>query len=179
MSTYTSNEYPHIDGTDQVDNTTDGPFGEKPHLVIQILSIIAFGVIGIVAVAMAFSAFWVAGLLTTAVLAAAWSKTSMFGGSRRECSQRKRKIVLDVAPSFQKSRSSGNASFDAYRSEMIESLEQESREFDGFLARLREAEGEMEFDGYMDDRARAAQDARAQATLDDDDSAKPAKSKRK
>ena len=48
----------------------------------------------------------------------------------------------------------GNAAFDAYRSDMLTRLEDERRAFEGFLGRLREARDSAEFDRFMDDRAR-------------------------
>lgn len=139
--------------------------GNEPHLAIQILSIIAFGVIGIVAVSMAFAAFWVAGLLTTIIIAAAWANSRVFGKRKHRHAKKARQVVSDVAPFVQNTQTSGNANFDAYRTQMLESLEQESREFEGFLARLRDAEGKMEFDQYMDDRAQAAKEARTETVL--------------
>jgi hypothetical protein len=50
-------------------------------------------------------------------------------------------------------RSSGNAAFDAYRHDMIERLEVEQQNFEGFLARLRVAKDQTEFDGFLDARA--------------------------
>ncbi|KEP69235.1 DUF2852 domain-containing protein [Thioclava sp. BHET1] len=69
--------------------------------------------------------------------------------------------------SFHMSRSTGNAAFDAYRTDTIERLEREQQEFEDFLRRLREARDKAEFDQYMEDRAKAAaeshdEDARAQ-----------------
>ncbi|MEL6551386.1 MAG: DUF2852 domain-containing protein [Pseudomonadota bacterium] len=54
--------------------------------------------------------------------------------------------------------SSGNASFDAYRRELLERLEQEQVAFDGFLERLRAAKDKTEFDDFMDARAKIARD---------------------
>jgi hypothetical protein len=50
-------------------------------------------------------------------------------------------------------RTSGNASFDAYRHDMMERLEVEQQNFEGFLARLRAAKDQTEFDTFLDDRA--------------------------
>ena len=46
-----------------------------------------------------------------------------------------------------------NASFDAYRADMLRRLEQEQGEFDGFLDRLRAAKDQAEFDKFVDERA--------------------------
>jgi len=51
---------------------------------------------------------------------------------------------------------SGNASFDAYRTELMDRLEKEQAGFEGFLDRLRDAKDKSEFDRFMDERADAA-----------------------
>ena len=48
--------------------------------------------------------------------------------------------------------SSGNRAFDAYRSETLRRLEDEQREFQEFLQRLRFAKDREEFDQFMADR---------------------------
>ena len=53
--------------------------------------------------------------------------------------------------------SSGNAAFDEYRTETLKRLEDEQREFKGFLERLRVAKDRAEFDAFMADRRRAAE----------------------
>ena len=50
-------------------------------------------------------------------------------------------------------KSTGNASFDAYRSDLIERLEVEQTNFEAFLGRLRDAKDQTEFDTFMDERA--------------------------
>ena len=69
--------------------------------------------------------------------------------------------ITRVAPSVPEAdvRPSGNASFDAYRSEMLDRLEKEQSRFDDFLGRLREAKDKAEFEDFMEDRARAARAA--------------------
>ena len=54
------------------------------------------------------------------------------------------------------SRTTGNAAFDAYKSDTLERLEREQSEFEAFLRRLRESRDKAEFDQYMEDRAKAA-----------------------
>ena len=60
--------------------------------------------------------------------------------------------------------SSGNAAFDAYKSETLRRLEEEQQAFEAFLQRLRDAKDKSEFDSFMDDRAQTdrAEAARAQ-----------------
>lgn len=48
--------------------------------------------------------------------------------------------------------SSGNQVFDAYRADTISRLEEEGREFQSFLKRLRQARDKAEFDAFMADR---------------------------
>lgn len=50
------------------------------------------------------------------------------------------------------SRSSGNRAFDDYRSETLQRLEEEQREFKEFLERLRFAKDRAEFDQFMTER---------------------------
>ena len=45
--------------------------------------------------------------------------------------------------------SSGNTAFDEYRSETLRRLEEDQREFEGFLDRLRRARDRAEFDQFM------------------------------
>ena len=47
---------------------------------------------------------------------------------------------------------SGNRAFDEYRAETLRRLEEEQREFQEFLGRLREAKDKAEFDQFMADR---------------------------
>ena len=53
---------------------------------------------------------------------------------------------------WQPSRSSGNRAFDEYRSETLQRLEEEQREFRDFLVRLRMAKDKAEFDQFMTER---------------------------
>ncbi len=60
-------------------------------------------------------------------------------------------------------RGTGNAAFDAYRAETLRRLEDEQAAFEAFLKRLREARDKAEFDQFMDERSRRADDADAAA----------------
>ena len=51
-------------------------------------------------------------------------------------------------------QTSGNRAFDEYRTETLRRLEEEQREFAGFLDRLRFARDKSEFDAFMADRRR-------------------------
>jgi hypothetical protein len=51
-----------------------------------------------------------------------------------------------------RARSSGNAAFDDYRAETLRRLEEEQREFEDYLNKLRAAKDKSEFDQFMADR---------------------------
>ena len=57
---------------------------------------------------------------------------------------------------FWQSPSSGNRAFDEYRMETLRRLEDEQREFQEFLTRLRMAKDKAEFDQFMADRRRGS-----------------------
>ncbi len=138
-------------------NNAASPSGKyaprDPHLVVQILSVIAFGVFSIVGVVLAFNAFWVAGLVLAIVIASLWSGTRTFSARTNTDQNIVNRAITDLAPTISKNRSTGNSSFDAYRTDMLERLEQENRDFENFLVRLRKANDAQEFDRFMDDRA--------------------------
>lgn len=56
------------------------------------------------------------------------------------------------------SRATGNRAFDAYKADTIARLEQEQAEFEAFLIRLRESRDKAEFDQYLDQRAKEAEE---------------------
>ena len=60
--------------------------------------------------------------------------------------------LASLAPEARK-RSSGNASFDAYKSDTLQRLEEEQDKFENFLGRLRAAKDKAEFDDFLDRRA--------------------------
>ncbi len=49
-------------------------------------------------------------------------------------------------------RSTGNAAFDGYREETLRRLEDDAKEFQSFLQRLRKARDKAEFDQFMTER---------------------------
>lgn len=153
MNTTTFSEYHEDTVVEPKRSTAKRHEQGDPHLVVQILSTIAFGAFSIVAVAMAFVAFWVAGMVVAIVIAGIWSGSRTFGGRRKWAAKNADHSIDDVAPSVSSQRATGNASFDAYRGEMLQRLEQESHDFEGFLTRLRDARDATEFDQFMDDRA--------------------------
>lgn len=130
-----------------------------PPFAVQVLSIIAFGIFSIVGISLAFATFWLAGLVLAVLIAWTWAGSRTFGGRRHWKHAQAHHTMGELAPTVSNVRSSGNASFDGYRADMLKRLEQESRDFEGFLTRLREARDAMEFDKFMDDRASKARDA--------------------
>jgi hypothetical protein len=133
------------------------PTHRTPHLAVQILGLLAFTGFAIVATVMAFVMFWLAGVILT--LAFLWFGVRvMLGGRPRTHDE------ADLPPMTVTPARSGNASFDAYRADVLRRLEDEQAAFEGFLSRLREAKDAREFDRFMEDRARSA---RAVPMVDD------------
>ncbi|MEM8579074.1 MAG: DUF2852 domain-containing protein [Pseudomonadota bacterium] len=98
----------------------------------------------IAAMVLGFIFFWPVGLALLAYMI--WSKR-MFGTS---CSTRRTHVPNP--------RSTGNSAFDAYKADTLRRLEEEQTNFEAFLERLREAKDKAEFDQFMDERAKKAQD---------------------
>ncbi|WP_212524665.1 DUF2852 domain-containing protein [Actibacterium sp. MT2.3-13A] len=97
------------------------------------------------AMVLGFILFWPAGLALLAYMI--WSKRMFFNA----CSQSRRHHAR--ACGF---KSSGNSAFDAYKADTLRRLEEEQHSFEAFLQRLRESKDKMEFDQFMEDRARRA-----------------------
>jgi hypothetical protein len=57
---------------------------------------------------------------------------------------------------FSGRHSTGNSAFDAYKSDTLDRLEREQNDFEAFLTRLRDSKDKVEFDAFMNDRAKAA-----------------------
>ena len=98
----------------------------------------------IAAMVLGFIFFWPIGLALLAYMI--WSKR-MFNKS---CSSRRMSTTMTAM------RPTGNAAFDAYKSDTLRRLEDEQHNFEAFLERLREAKDKSEFDQFMDERAKAA-----------------------
>ena len=79
---------------------------------------------------------------------------SMQRGAERmhETAERWRDRYQQEAPAHFGSGPSGNHAFDEYRTETLRRLEDEQREFIGFLERLRHAKDKAEFDQFMAER---------------------------
>jgi hypothetical protein len=119
----------------------------RPHLAVQILGLVLFGGFAIVTTAIAFVMFWLAGL----VLAI------FFGwvGFRRMLHPTQFTHPIGETRSSARSVArTGNASFDSYRAEVLDRLQDEQTSFVRFLDRLRDAKDKAQFDRFMEDRAR-------------------------
>lgn len=120
---------------------------------------IAFAVLG-------FIVFWPLGLATLAFLFWSGRMGCGFGGSDRYehrmnrlqgKMERLRERMGGREGGFggggwHRGPSSGNRAFDEYRQETLRRLEDEQREFQDFLGRLRMARDKAEFDQFMADR---------------------------
>lgn len=125
---------------------------------VQVLSTILFGAFSITVTAIAFSHFWPAGVALAVILG--WRGGFVPLGRGDDDPAREIIAGLSARSPEAAQRSSGNASFDAYRSDTIRRLEEEQESFSAFVDRLRDARDQREFDGFMDSRAAAARAAR-------------------
>ncbi len=116
----------------------------------------------IAAMILGFIFFWPVGLALLAYMI--WSKR-MFSGNCAKRNHMSRHSHRHYRGAF---KSSGNSAFDAYKGETLRRLEDEQKNFEGFLQRLRESKDKAEFDEFMDDRAKKASDARAEKADDQD-----------
>lgn len=102
-----------------------------------------------------FMAWWPLGL---AILAFTIGSGRMFCGSRRGFGRWNGEGVEAFRNAFGGRfgrggfASSGNSAFDEYREETLRRLEDEQKEFKGFLDRLRQAKDKAEFDQFMAER---------------------------
>jgi hypothetical protein len=98
-----------------------------------------------------FVVWWPVGLATLAFIIGSGRMSCWKGGgmSRWHGSG---EHMRNAGTWWQPSRSSGNRAFDEYRSETLQRLEEEQREFREFLARLRMAKDKAEFDQFMAER---------------------------
>jgi hypothetical protein len=97
----------------------------------------------IAAMVVSFIFFWPIGLALLAYMI--WSKR-MFNSSCNGVTRSRGRHM---------GKSSGNAAFDAYKSETLRRLQDEQDNFEAFLKRLRDAKDKAEFDQFMNDRAEA------------------------
>ncbi|MGR3513730.1 MAG: DUF2852 domain-containing protein [Paracoccaceae bacterium] len=120
----------------------------RPPLVVQILAIIGFTAFAIPVSIIAMDQFGIIGLALAAFLAYQWTRLAGMGSDAQlKAAVKLLKPQIDDSPT-----TSGNASFDAYRNELLDRLEQEQNSFEGFLDRLRDAKDKSEFDRFLQDR---------------------------
>jgi len=117
---------------------------------VQILSTLLFAGFAIPVTIVALNVFWPGGIALALILGwrggfAPGRWTGASGGNIVE-------TVKTLSPEAER-RSSGNASFDAYRSDTLRRLEEEQHKFERFLGRLRDAKDQSEFDDFLDERA--------------------------
>ena len=105
----------------------------------------------IAAMVLGFVFFWPIGLALLFYMI--WSKR-MFNSSCRHRNHSGRKSWSRQSRSSMSS--TGNSAFDAYKSDTLARLEREQNDFEAFLTRLRESKDKVEFDAFMDERAKAA-----------------------
>ena len=98
-----------------------------------------------------FMIWWPLGLAVLAFII--WSrKMGCWGHGRWGRRMRRMEEAMDRHFTGRAHASSGNRAFDEYRDETLRRLEDEQREFQGFLERLRAAKDKAEFDQFMNER---------------------------
>lgn len=133
----------------------------RPPVAVQILAIIGYTGFSIPVAIIALSEFGIMGIFVVLLIIWGWTEVLNLG-TKPTMSD----IVDRMRPQAEDTRDqgTGNASFDAYKAELLTRLEKEQTNFEGFLTRLRDAKDKSEFDTFMADRERAARDrADAQA----------------
>jgi hypothetical protein len=96
-----------------------------------------------------FLIWWPLGLATLAFIVGSGRMSSWGGMTRWYAADPMRPAGTWWQPS---PRQSGNRAFDEYRQETLRRLEDEQREFQEFLTRLRMAKDKAEFDQFMAER---------------------------
>lgn len=119
-------------------------------VAVQVLSTIFFGVFGILAIIFAFDQSLVGGIIVATIVG--WRGGFAPGNWGKGPQLPSVETLMALAPEASQ-RSSGNASFDAYRADTLRRLEDEQVSFENFLTRLREAKDKSEFDKFLERRA--------------------------
>ncbi len=129
----------------------------KPAFAVQVLAIIGFTGFAIPVSLSAMDQYGILGLLLAAFFGYQWTRLAGIGTSDPLS------LAVDLLkPQVSDSASSsGNASFDAHRDELLGRLALEQANFEGFLSRLRDAKDRSEFDRYLVERERVISDNRA------------------
>lgn len=97
---------------------------------------------------LSFVVFWPVGLALLAFLV----MSGRLGSGRQWSCAARRRYSWRRASSQRYYTASGNAAFDEYREQTLERLEEEEREFQEFLRKLRMAKDRTEFDRFMASR---------------------------
>ena len=119
---------------------------------VQIVSIVFYAGFAISVSIVAMAMFGIIGIILAILFAWLWTQIPAL--NYRPTLDR---TVASHSPQVPDTpKSSGNQSFDAYRTALMQRLEKEQTQFEGFLVRLRDAKDKHEFDKFMDDHARAA-----------------------
>src|ERR1700687_5534126 len=95
-----------------------------------------------------FVVWWPVGLATLAFIIGS-GRMSCWKGGGMSLWEGGGEQMRNAGTWWQPSRSSGNRAFDEYRSETLQRLEEEQREFRDFLARLRLTKDKAEFDPFL------------------------------
>jgi len=112
---------------------------------LRIVSLVLFTGFAIPVSIVALVQFWPAGLALAGFFGWQWTRLAgVDGGPEIE------HLLPNRAP-----ETTGNASFDAYRADLLDRLETERTEFEDFLTRLRAAKDQSEFDRFMEARGTA------------------------
>ncbi|GGL60818.1 hypothetical protein GCM10011392_14100 [Wenxinia marina] len=129
----------------------EGVYGPYRSFALRALSMVFFAAFAVIATIMGFVHAPPLGFALAALFL--WRGFGRFGAGA---------AAEQVAPRTPEAalRPTGNEAFDAYRTDMLQRLEDERAQFEGFLARLRAAKDSREFDQFMEDRARRAREAR-------------------
>lgn len=127
---------------------------QKMPVAVQVLSTVLFAAFAIPVTIVALNVFWPAGVLIAVILAwrGGFAPTGTPSAPPRNIDEAVKSLMPTMARK-EGQHTSGNASFDAYRHDMIERLETEQKTFEGFLTRLRDAKDQSEFDDFMNERA--------------------------
>ena len=132
-------------------HTQNAPSGtHRMPVPVQIISTVFFAIFALVVTIVALNVFWPAGVALAVILG--WRGGFAPGSGQGFDKDALAEAVKTLSPEAQQ-RQSGNASFDRYKTEMLDRLEEEQENFEDFLDRLRAAKDEIEFDQFMDDRA--------------------------
>lgn len=141
------------------------PLAQAPHVptaqvpvVVQVLSILFYASFAISVSIVAMAMFGIIGVGLAVLFAWQWTRIPALN-ARAGLTE----TVATVSPRMPQDTqaSSGNQSFDAYRDALMQRLEKEQNQFEGFLVRLRDAKDQHEFDTFLDDRARTSRIAEA------------------